>query len=124
MGHEIEPNIVRTSSAGLVYTHDEMVAAVEKNVEQRYTAADSYEAEAPHAVKNITLTAEWIGRNACSGAGKCGLKCSGVSLVEQNTLYDGQVKAVCNLADCDDRGVAVAFSEFKRYELHPVFETE
>ncbi len=114
MGHEIEPSIVRTSSAGLVFTHDEMVAAVEKDVEQRDTPADSYEAEVTYSVHNIALTAEWIGSNACSRAGECGLKCSGVSLVEQNTFYDGQVKAVCNLADCDDTGVAVAFAEFKR----------
>jgi hypothetical protein len=117
MGYEIRPNVERKSSAGLVLTHDEMVAAVKKDVMQRRTPAGSYETEVVHSVHNIAITAEWLGKNACGRDRGCELECSGVSLVEQNSLYDGQVRATCKKVDCDDTGIMVAFAEFTRHEL-------
>ena len=118
MGYEIQPRVERKSNAGLVLTHDEVAAAIEKDVRQRGApTADSYNLEASLSIRNIARTAEWMGQNACSRAGECELECTGVSLLEQISQYDGQLRASCKSVECDDTGVAVAFREFTQYEL-------
>lgn len=116
MGYEIEPRIERKSSAGLVLTHDELVDAVRLDVLQKSKTVDRYAIEASNALHNIAVTAEFIGKNACSRTGECELECSGVSLVEQSSIYDGKLNASCKLEDCKDTGVKAAFLEFTRHQ--------